>query len=192
MSHTSSSATVMTGSASRNWPKPRASRMQCKFAGHVPHQRAALTTFVSLTFLSCRAQARDLASRFLKPRPPVCLLSAEIVMGALMRWRRAQSVPWSTQTMPRSSSAPSAMHSTAALGEPSLRQLHALACRISMLMSMTSSEASIERLELASSPAAHDVHEGPGTCRVRAAPVAVAMSIANSTFLASMASNISV
>ena len=27
----------MTGSASRNWPKPRASRMQCKFAGHVSH-----------------------------------------------------------------------------------------------------------------------------------------------------------
>ena len=85
MSHTSLSATVMTGSASRTWPKPRASHHQCGLLARSP-TASSLTTFVSLTFLLCPAQARDLASRFLKPRPLACLLSAEIVTGASMRW----------------------------------------------------------------------------------------------------------
>ena len=63
----------------------RVSRMRCVLPGMSPI-RSCLTTFVSLTFSSCRAQARVLASCFSKLRLRVSLLSAEIVMAASMRW----------------------------------------------------------------------------------------------------------
>jgi hypothetical protein len=62
------------------------------------------------------------------------------------------------------------MHLTAVLGEPSPQQSPALACRISMLMSITLFEASIEGLERAVEAVVNSVAvalvDAPATRRV--------------------------